>query len=373
MMVFARSMWLLGLIYFLGLGLVFGLNFGESLKVPFRVNDVLPALPRQISWPVLNNLHSAVDLLPSFVGSVSPTNGSIEWKGACFFDNEARLEFTGGDRGLGGGVLHLKIYGQSWKSTNTVWFFKIMKRLQQPVSSAAKKQTLQWAAWTRQKEESFFTALRQVGKGGNVGHLHKLLGIESSSQGLDHLIHPKLPSFPIPETGAYGLTSYWKSTRVICLPLCNRNLHGFVTSGTVQQVDDKYQYSCDDKDNRVHGWICSNPAVGFWMITPSDEFRTGGPVKQDLTSHVGPTTLSMFFSTHYAGDNQTIKLRDGEPWKKVFGPVLIYLNSVSVEEDALTLWEDAKEQMLIETQSWPYDFPLSKDFPHADQRGTVSG
>ncbi|KAF5943214.1 hypothetical protein HYC85_020856 [Camellia sinensis] len=112
----------------------------------------------------------------------------------------------------------------------------------------------------------------------------------------------------------------------------------------VGEVDDKYQYSCDDKDNRVHGWICSNPAVGFWMITPSDEFRTGGPVKQDLTSHVGLTTLFMFFSTHYAGDNLTIKLRDGEPWKKVFGPVLIYLNSVSVEQDALTLWEDAKEQ-----------------------------
>ncbi|KAJ0793874.1 hypothetical protein HanOQP8_Chr01g0034031 [Helianthus annuus] len=27
-----------------------------------------------------------------------------------------------------------------------------------------KKQTRQWAAWTRQEEESFFTALRQVGK-----------------------------------------------------------------------------------------------------------------------------------------------------------------------------------------------------------------
>ncbi|KAL7235363.1 hypothetical protein ACSBR1_018794 [Camellia fascicularis] len=80
----------------------------QSYHVPFRVNDVLPALPRQISWPVLNNLHSAVDLLLSFVGSVSPTNRSIEWKGACFFNNEARLEFTDSDRGLGGGVLHLK-------------------------------------------------------------------------------------------------------------------------------------------------------------------------------------------------------------------------------------------------------------------------
>lgn len=30
--------------------------------------------------------------------------------------------------------------------------------------NAARKQTRQWAAWTRQEEESFFTALRQVGK-----------------------------------------------------------------------------------------------------------------------------------------------------------------------------------------------------------------
>ena len=29
---------------------------------------------------------------------------------------------------------------------------------------AAKRPTRQWAAWTREEEESFFTALRQVGK-----------------------------------------------------------------------------------------------------------------------------------------------------------------------------------------------------------------
>ncbi|KAF5944947.1 hypothetical protein HYC85_019024, partial [Camellia sinensis] len=57
-------------------------------------------------------------------------------------------------------------------------------------------------------------------------------------------------------------------------------------------VDDKYQYSTEDKDNRVHGWICFDPPVGFWQITPSNEFRTGGPFKQDLTSHVNPTTLA---------------------------------------------------------------------------------
>lgn len=63
------------------------------------------------------------------------------------------------------------------------------------------------------------------------------------------------------------------------------------------QVDDKYQYSCENKVNTVHGWISVDaadaPPVGFWMITPSSEFRNAGPIKQDLTSHVGPITLSV--------------------------------------------------------------------------------
>ncbi|KAK3017900.1 hypothetical protein RJ639_005206 [Escallonia herrerae] len=140
------------------------------------------------------------------------------------------------------------------------------------------------------------------------------------------------------------------------------------------EVDDKYFYSCDNKDSKVHGWISKEPPIGFWLITPSNEFRTGGPVKQDLTSHVGPTTLSMFVSTHYAGDELALMFRNGEPWKKVFGPVFVYLNSDnSGKKDPNSLWEDAKERMLKETASWPYSFPLSKEFSHSDKRGTVRG
>ncbi|KAL2456573.1 Rhamnogalacturonate lyase family protein [Forsythia ovata] len=138
------------------------------------------------------------------------------------------------------------------------------------------------------------------------------------------------------------------------------------------EVDDKYQYSCDNKDNLVHGWISTNPRVGFWIMTPSYEFRAGGPIKPDLTSHVGPTSLAIFFSSHYAGPSFRIALRDGEPWKKVLGPVFIYLNS-DLGNTPNTVWADAKKQMIIETKKWPYDFPLSKDFPHANQRGAISG
>lgn len=61
----------------------------------------------------------------------------------------------------------------------------------------------------------------------------------------------------------------------------------------MMQVDDKYQYSANIKDIRVHGWISPKQRVGFWIITPSDEFRAGGPLKQELTCHVGPTALSV--------------------------------------------------------------------------------
>ncbi|CAA2974361.1 probable rhamnogalacturonate lyase B [Olea europaea subsp. europaea] len=141
------------------------------------------------------------------------------------------------------------------------------------------------------------------------------------------------------------------------------------------RVDDKYLYSCDNKDNKVHGWVSSDQVpIGFWTITPSNEFRTGGPLKQDLTSHVAATMLSMFFSTHYAGEDLAPKFQSEEYWKKVFGPVYVYLNSdVRAKQNPSVLWDDAKHRMFKETASWPYNFPLSTDFLKSNQRGAVSG
>lgn len=139
------------------------------------------------------------------------------------------------------------------------------------------------------------------------------------------------------------------------------------------QVDDKYMYSCNNMDGQVYGWVSSNLSLGFWMITPSNEFRTGGPLKQDLTSHVGPTTLAMFVSLHYAGKGSGLEFRNGEPWKKVFGPVFVYLNSLPPKTRPNNFWKDAKYQMLREIQSWPYSFPLSEDYTPSDKRGTVTG
>ncbi|KAI3796010.1 hypothetical protein L1987_38671 [Smallanthus sonchifolius] len=47
----------------------------------------------------MNSFGNAVDLFPSFVGTISPNNGSLEWNGACFGGNEVRMEFTQGNDG----------------------------------------------------------------------------------------------------------------------------------------------------------------------------------------------------------------------------------------------------------------------------------
>ncbi|XP_010094027.2 probable rhamnogalacturonate lyase B [Morus notabilis] len=139
------------------------------------------------------------------------------------------------------------------------------------------------------------------------------------------------------------------------------------------EVDDKYQYSMDNRDGGVHGWISSKPVIGFWVIFPSHEFQNGGPTKQNLTAHTGPTCLAMLHGTHYIGEDILAHFGEGETWRKVFGPFFVYLNSTADVSDAHSLWLDAKNQRLLEEEAWPYDFVSSPYYLSAKERGSVSG
>ncbi|KAJ7953690.1 Inositol-1,4,5-trisphosphate 5-phosphatase [Quillaja saponaria] len=152
MSAFARALCLI-VLWFTGLGSHFITS--HAFKVPFRVNDVLPVLPHEISWPVLNNFHSAVDLLPYFVGSVTPNNVSIAWKGACFYGNEARLEFTESDRDetdLGGAVIHLTTSAaHSWTCMD-LYVFATPYRITWDYYFSAREHTLRFDSWEEPAE-----------------------------------------------------------------------------------------------------------------------------------------------------------------------------------------------------------------------------
>lgn len=98
--------------------LILTVSTAESLKPPLHPRDLLPLLPKQVSWPILNSLYGAADLLPTFIGTASPGNDDVKWKGACFYENTAYLEFhnkSGSE--FGGGTLHIQVPNQKKKKT----------------------------------------------------------------------------------------------------------------------------------------------------------------------------------------------------------------------------------------------------------------
>ncbi|CAN1285754.1 Rhamnogalacturonate lyase [Linum perenne] len=136
------------------------------------------------------------------------------------------------------------------------------------------------------------------------------------------------------------------------------------------QVDDKYEYTLEKTNLKLKGWIADKEKIGWWIIAPSDEYMNGGPMKNELTCHCGPTCVVIFTSIHTFGLDLITEYRNGEPWKKVFGPIFIYLNA---DGDRATLWKDAKARLEKEKLLWPYDFVQHPDYLPASQRGTVCG
>ncbi|KAI3915767.1 hypothetical protein MKW92_040113 [Papaver armeniacum] len=122
------------------------------------------------------------------------------------------------------------------------------------------------------------------------------------------------------------------------------------------QVDDKYMYTSNYEDIKVHGWVSSNPLVGFGKLQPA----------MNIDQQV-------FLSSHYIGQDGVPIFQDGEAWKKVYGPVFIYLNTGPAGTKESALYDDAEKQLQQETKNWPYNFLGSPDYQKADQRGSVQG
>jgi len=57
--------------------------------------------------------------------------------------------------------------------------------------------------------------------------------------------------------------------------------------------------------------------------------------------------VQMFTSTHYGGKKVIMDFAKGEAYKKVFGPIFVYLNSFPIKTPFKSLWSDAVQQVLI--------------------------
>ncbi|HTL74372.1 MAG TPA: polysaccharide lyase family protein [bacterium] len=147
------------------------------------------------------------------------------------------------------------------------------------------------------------------------------------------------------------------------------------------QVEHKYDYSANQFDVRAWGWSSTVKHVGLWLVNPSVEYLSGGPTKFELSSHrdatfntnnlnapAPPTLLNYWRSSHYGGSICNISQTDA--WTKVIGPFLIYCNSGNTPD---AMWHDALAQADQQTKAWPFDWVQGVDYPHKNQRATVTG
>ena len=147
------------------------------------------------------------------------------------------------------------------------------------------------------------------------------------------------------------------------------------------EVEHKYDYSANQFDVRAWGWSSSAQHVGVWLVNPSVEYLSGGPTKFELSAHrdatfntnnlnapAPPTLLNYWRSSHYGGSICNLAATDA--WTKVIGPFLIYCNSGNTPD---AMWHDALAEADKESEAWPFDWVEGVDYPHKNERATVTG
>jgi rhamnogalacturonan endolyase len=140
------------------------------------------------------------------------------------------------------------------------------------------------------------------------------------------------------------------------------------------RAEHKYDYSADQSKIPAFGWSSTTEHVGLYLINPSFEYLSSGPLHFELTGHIDdgdggdPTLLDYWRGTHYGGS--VLSFADNEPWTKVVGPIFIYIPTGSVP---YALFTEAKYQATVEAARWPYSWVKGVDYTPTNQRATVKG
>ncbi len=140
------------------------------------------------------------------------------------------------------------------------------------------------------------------------------------------------------------------------------------------RAEHKYDYSADQFKIPAFGWSSTKEKVGLYLINPSFEYLSSGPLHFELTGHIDdgdggdPTLLDYWRGTHYGGSE--LPFAANEQWTKVVGPIFIY---VPTGADPKALFIDAKNKAKAEQARWPYNWVQGVDYPLAAERATVKG
>lgn len=107
--------------------------------------------------------------------------------------------------------------------------------------------------------------------------------------------------------------------------------------------------------------------VGLSLIQANKDWVSGGPTRQELTTHTGgnPRLLWHETSAHYSSERVT----PSYGWEKIYGPFFLYVHE---GETATAMYADAQQRLETEKAKWPYAW-VTDPLYAASERGTVDG
>jgi rhamnogalacturonan endolyase len=148
-----------------------------------------------------------------------------------------------------------------------------------------------------------------------------------------------------------------------------------LTTGVYKgRAEHKYDYSADQSKIPAFGWSSTKEHVGLFLINPSFEYLSSGPLHFELTGHIDdgdggdPTLLDYWRGTHYGGS--VLNFAANESWTKVVGPIFVYVPTGGMPD---ALFNDARRQAGVEAARWPYSWVKGVDYTPANERATVKG
>jgi rhamnogalacturonan endolyase len=134
----------------------------------------------------------------------------------------------------------------------------------------------------------------------------------------------------------------------------------------------KYSWCPYEQESKVHG--VTGDGVGVWVIIPNDE--SGYNLPSDHPGSInddGDGGAAIVIITHQEGAPHNIGSeqwanRGPEPWEKLYGPILLYVNSGASHA---AMWADAKRRAEVEAAAHPAAWMQNDLYPLA--RASIRG
>jgi rhamnogalacturonan endolyase len=134
------------------------------------------------------------------------------------------------------------------------------------------------------------------------------------------------------------------------------------------QLNGKYSYTFDYPTVGTWGMASDVNPIGLWVVAGDHAYQNNGPTACEYAGGYTGVLLFEPLIAHY--DNTGLTVSGTANWTKVYGPWLLYFNSVTTGTAA---WKDAKNQVIAEAAAVPYSWLSNSAYQPKAQRATVTG